>query len=183
MSDKRPTYGVSEAIFLHDLTDAQRRIYDFCAAVRRDQPVNSELLEHIVGAFERHMMGEAKTLDEAFGLKRGRGAIKKRSLKEHAYRVELAMAVLVAKEQAPERTLPLIFDDLVELYTEKASHIQDCYEEHRKEAVQALADLRLIAQDPVGAAIAMYHDVMKQGGEAPFGGARSVNWPKNLPRK
>lgn len=178
MSDKRPTYGVSEEIFLYNLTDAQRRIYDFCAAVRRDQPVTPELLEHIVGAFERHMMRETKTLDEAFGLKRGPGAIKKRSLEDHARRVEIAMAVLVAKEQAPERTLPLIFDDLVELYTEKSSHIQDCYEEHRKEAVQALADLRLFAQDPVGATIAVSHDQMKRRG-----GARFVNWPKNLPRK
>jgi hypothetical protein len=140
-------YGLlARATAPDQLTPAQRAIFEFCAAVRRGEPVPPALLLDLAEKFERIMGGEDAA--HALGLAKRRGAQTRRNPQEYWRRVHIAATVLQAKRHNRRMTIAALADALVPEFSEKASFIVDCYERHRAIAPHYLA----AAQSPVSAA-------------------------------
>lgn len=134
---KRHKYPLWERMhFPPQMTEGQRRLYQFCAHVRNDEPLDAKLLDELVICFEKIIWDREKP-GAALGLST-RGAPKKPDPQRFWRRIEIAAAVINVKRKNPRQTIRRIADSLVESYGEKASYIEDCYEKHKKEGKIAL---------------------------------------------
>jgi hypothetical protein len=134
---KRREYPLFERMTApHYMSPAQQRIYKFCCQVRSSEPVDKALLDELATCFERIIFDGEKP-GTALGLA-VRGAPTKRDPQRFWHRVEIAAAVIQLKRKKPKLTIKRIADELVEVYGEKASFIEDCYDELKDEGAIAL---------------------------------------------
>jgi hypothetical protein len=150
------------------MTPGQRTIYEFCAAVRRGDPIPDAILEDLAGRLERVMTGKV-TAGKALGVEKQRGGNAKRDPQEHWRRVHIAATVLAEKRRRPGLTIAAIARRLVECgqFEHKPTFIVDQYEKHKADA--ALYVVAVDQKNPeCGAAV---FKLMARSGFQTFNGA------------
>lgn len=156
------------------MTSGQRTIYEFCAAVRRGDPIPDAILDDLVGRLERVMTGE-ETADQALGVAKQRGGNAKRDPQEHWRRVHIAATVLAEKRRLPGLRIDAIARRLVECgqFEHKWTFIVDQYEKYKAEA--ALYIVAVDEKNPECGAATL--KLMKRSGFQMFIGA-SIKPPR-----
>lgn len=79
-------------------SDADAVLLYFCEAVKRGEPVRSEVIKSLADAFDRYLQGSVSSVDKALGVTRLRpgnpgGQRSKRRLKNDEERVDLALTI------------------------------------------------------------------------------------------